>query len=251
MKQGFLLPVYRHAKTACPFAQRLTAYGLPIILVDDGNDDEEKALLAECAAKTPQTVLVVNKKNLGKGAAVIAGLEKAAELGITHLMQIDADDQHDESNIPFFLEESKQHPENVICAYPVFDETVPKSRLHGRKVSNTWAAIVTLSTELRDVLCGVRIYPVERTLGVTRSCSIEKRMGFDPDLLVRLYWAKVFPRFYPIKRFYPEDVISNFHPLKSNLEISWVFTRLFISMLPRIPMLLALRISREKKDGKP
>jgi cellulose synthase/poly-beta-1,6-N-acetylglucosamine synthase-like glycosyltransferase len=45
------------------FARRLSAYGLPVIIVDDGNDDESKAYLADCAANTPQTVLINFKKN--------------------------------------------------------------------------------------------------------------------------------------------------------------------------------------------
>ncbi len=73
MRQGILIPVYRHGKTACPLAERLAAYALPIIMVDDGNDAETKALLTECAAKTPGVSLVSLEKNSGKGGAVIGG----------------------------------------------------------------------------------------------------------------------------------------------------------------------------------
>jgi glycosyltransferase involved in cell wall biosynthesis len=226
--------------------ERLAAFGLPVIIVDDGNDDENKACLAECAAKTPVVFLVSLEKNLGKGGATAAGFEKAAELGLSHVLSIDADGQHDEGAIPFFLEESRRHPENIICGYPVFDETAPKSRVKGRKISNFWAAVVTLSTELKDVLCGLRVYPVSESLRITKSPFVDRRMGFDAEILVRLYWTRVFPVFLPVKVCYPQDGVSNFHPLRDNLHISWMFSRLCIGMLLRLPVLLAIKISRGK-----
>jgi len=247
VRQGFLIPVYRHGKTACPLAERLAASALPVIMVDDGNDAETKALLAECAAKTPGVSLVSLEKNSGKGGAVIGGFKKAAELGLTHVLQIDADGQHDEGKIPFFLEESAKQPGMIICGYPEFDETAPRSRVTGRKISNFWAAVVTLSTDLKDVLCGFRVYPVDASLRVTRCFCLDKRMGFDAEILARLYWNKVFPAFHPIKVSYPPDGVSNFRMVRDNLRISWMFSRLFFGMLLRSPLLIARKIKRGKK----
>jgi hypothetical protein len=247
MKQGFLIPVYRHGKTACPLAERLAATGLPVIMVDDGNDAETKTLLAECAAKTTGITLVSLKKNRGKGEAAKKGFEKAAEMGLTHVLMIDADGQHDEGRTAFFLEESAKHPDILICGYPEFDETAPKSRVKGRKISNFWASVVTLSTELKDVLCGFRVYPVDMSLRLIRSLFLDKRMGFDPEIMVRLYWSKVYPIFYPIKVSYPVGGVSNFHVVRDNIRISVMFSRLFIGMLLRSPLLIARNIKRGKK----
>jgi glycosyltransferase involved in cell wall biosynthesis len=247
MKQGFIIPVYRHGTTAVLIAERLAAWGLPVILVDDGNDAETKLCLEECVAKTPAVTLVSLKKNLGKGGAVMAGLKKAAELGLTHALQIDADGQHEIEKTAFFLEESAKHPDMIICGYPEFDENAPKSRTRGRKISNFWAAVVTLSTEIKDLHCGFRVYPVEETVRITRSPFINKRMAFDTEILVRLYWKKVFPAFYPIKVHYPENGISNFLIVWDNVLISWTFTRLCAGMLFRLPLLIIIKIQRRKK----
>jgi len=228
-------------------AQRLVATGLPVILVDDGNEKETQTSLAECAAKTAGLVLVRLEKNSGKGAAVIKGLEKAVELGLTHVLQIDADGQHDEGVVNFFLEESAANPAKIICAFPVFDETAPKSRVNGRKLSTFWAAIVTLSTELKDVLCGFRVYPVEATLRLTRSLFFDKRMGFDPEILVRLHWAGVLPVFHPMKVIYPPEGVSNFRMVRDNARISWMFSRLCVGMLLRLPGLIRRKIIHGKE----
>jgi glycosyltransferase involved in cell wall biosynthesis len=226
--------------------ERLSVVGLPVILVDDGNDAESGDCLAALAAKTPGCVLVRLKKNLGKGGAVTKGFEKAAELGLTHVLQLDADGQHDIEKTSFFLEESVRHPEKVICGYPEFDTFAPRSRVNGRKVSNFWASIVTLSGELKDVLCGFRVYPVRESLRITRNLFIDKRMGFDAEILVRLYWREVYPVFHPIKVSYPDNGISNFHMVRDNVRISFMFTRLCIGMLIRLPLLLIHK--RRKKD---
>jgi glycosyltransferase involved in cell wall biosynthesis len=250
MKQGFLIPVYRHGATACSLAKRLAASGLPVIMVDDGNDADTQAILAQCAAQTPGLVLVRLEKNSGKGGAVSKGLEKAAELGLTHVLQIDADGQHDAEKTNFFLAESAKHPNMIICGYPEFDASAPQGRVSGRKISNFWAAVVTLSTELREVLCGFRVYPVDASLRITRHIFLDKRMGFDPEILVRLYWKKVLPLYYPIKVSYPPDGVSNFRMVRDNICISWMFTRLCAGMLLRLPLLIMRNIKRRKKLGK-
>ncbi|MDR0447411.1 MAG: glycosyltransferase family 2 protein [Treponema sp.] len=247
MKQGILIPVYRHGSTAIPLAENLAALGPPVILVDDGNDEETRASLAECAANTPGIVLVSLKKNTGKGGATIRGFEKAAELGLSHILMIDADGQHDAGKVEFFLAESAGHPEQVICGLPEFDETAPRSRVMGRKISNFWATIVTLSDEFKDLHCGLRVYPVEPSLKIMKHPFMEKRMGFDTEILIRLYWNRVFPVFYPVKVSYPPDGISNFRMVRDNIGISWTFSRLFVGMLFRLPLLIALRIQRRKE----
>jgi len=245
MKQGFLIPVYRHGITACSLAERLAVFGLPVIIVDDGNDGDTQKLLVECAAKTPKVSLVSLETNGGKGAAVICGLKKADELGLTHILQIDADGQHDEGKIAFFLEESARYPDKIICGYPEFDNTAPKGRVTGRKISNFWASIVTISKELKDVLCGFRVYPVNGTLSASQHFLLDKRMGFDAEILVRLYWKKVYPLYHPIKVIYPEDGVSNFHMVRDNVRISWMFSRLCAGMLLRLPLLIIRKICHE------
>ncbi|GBU28106.1 hypothetical protein R84B8_01664 [Treponema sp. R8-4-B8] len=247
MKQGFIIPVYKHGVTACSLAKQLAATGLPVIVVDDGNGAETQALLSECAANTPGVVLVRLGKNSGKGGAVTGGLKKAAELGLTHALQIDADGQHDAGKAAFFFEESANHPDMIICGYPEFDKTAPKSRVNGRKISNFWASVVTLSNELKDVLCGFRVYPVDAALRIARNPFMDKRMGFDPEILVRLYWKKVFPVFHPIKVSYPADGVSNFRMVRDNISISLMFSRLCIGMILRLPLLIAIKIKRGKK----
>lgn len=234
-----VVPVYRHGKTLAGVIEGLARSGLPVIVVDDGNDAETKEYISLARSLPGFADLVVLPENRGKGGAVIAGFIRAAELGFSHAIQIDADGQHDMEPIARFLEESRLSPDLLVCGYPVFDESVPSSRKNGRKVTNFWVAIETLSHDLKDSMCGFRLYPLEPTCRLARRWRHGLRMTFDIEILIRLYWRGVPVRFLPIKVRYPDGGISNFRMVRDNVEISLMHTRLFFGMLPRIPLLLA------------
>ena len=245
IRQGVVIPVYNHGSTAEPIVDFFAGRHIPVILVDDGSYLKTKAALAKIEKKYPDDVtLLTLPENRGKGAAVMTGIEMAANLGLTHVLQIDADGQHDINRAEPFFELSKEHPEALICGYPEYDATVPKNRLTGRKITNTMLVIETLSHDLKDGMCGFRVYPVESTLKIKNSLSFP-RMGFDIDILVKLYWSGVPVISSPVKVTYPEGGISNFRMVHDNIEISMVHTSLFFGMLVRLPKLLAMR----KRNG--
>jgi hypothetical protein len=158
---------------------------------------------------------------------------------------MDADGQHDAEAIPFFLKAARKHPEDLIAGFPQYDGSVPKSREQGRKITNFWVAIETLSKDIPDSMCGFRIYPVKSTMPVAKKLT-SYRMGFDIEILVRLSWAGVKMRFYPIKVTYPEDGVSNFRVFGSNVEISWTHTKLCTGMILRLPVILWRRFKAKK-----
>ncbi|GMO29712.1 MAG: hypothetical protein Ta2F_05130 [Termitinemataceae bacterium] len=246
VKTGFLVPVYNHGKTALSLAKDLDTFDMPIILVDDGSNDETKSYLQRSCTLYKNCILITQKKNCGKGAAINAGIDKAHCLNLSHVLQIDADGQHDFNRAIFFLSEALKNPQALICGYPEYDETVPQIRKKGRVIANTWTKIVTLDYNITDSMCGFRVYPVEPTRAVMRNFFIDKRMGFDIEILVRLVWKNTPTIFYPVSVTYPHDGTSNFHFVRDNIRISLVFTRLFFGMILRLPILLSRKMQRCK-----
>jgi glycosyltransferase involved in cell wall biosynthesis len=244
IKQGIIIPVYNHGTTVGAVIEKLSFLGLPIIMIDDGSDNETKSCLAQIHSTFPLTVLVVLKHNSGKGGAVLAGLKKAKELGLSHVLQIDADGQHDTDQAKFFLEESAAHPSAAICSYPIYDDSVPASRKRGRKIGNTWAKIVTLSSVIVDSMVGFRVYPVTRVLNVCRHVFLDLRMGFDIEVLVRMVWKNIPLMYHPLRVYYPVGGVSHFRMVRDNIGISLVYTRLCCGMLLRLPVLLARKLKK-------
>ena len=54
-----------------------------------------------------------------------------------------------------------------------------------------------------------------------------KRMDFDTEVMVRLYWQGTPSYFLPTRVTYPADGVSHFDALKDNVRISLMHTRLF------------------------
>ena len=110
MKYGFLIPVYNHGKPCYAETESLLGYGLPIILVDDGSNEETKEWLRRAGEISPLVHVIANERNMGKGGAVINGIGYAHSIGLTHVLQLDADGQHDISAVPRFLKISEENP---------------------------------------------------------------------------------------------------------------------------------------------
>lgn len=233
-----IIPVYRHGKTLLPVCKALADINIPCLVVDDGNDEETRADIAAVAAELPSVQVSSLEKNSGKGAAVIRGMYVAEEKGFTHAIQVDADGQHNLSVLDAFISEAKKDPDAVICGYPEYDESVPAARKNGRKITNAWVSIETLSHDILDAMCGFRIYPVAKTVKIFKTRHIGKRMTFDIESLVRLHWRGLRFVFLPVGIIYPEGGISNFNMIKDNIAISAIHTRLFFGMLLRLPVLL-------------
>lgn len=236
-----VIPCYNHGAAMPGVLARLAPFMLPCFIVDDGSEPQTARRLDALVASHPDVTLVRLPVNGGKGQAVIAGLEAARQAGFTHAIQLDADGQHCIEDIPRFLEASRSHPGSLISGQPEYDDSVPKSRLYGRYVTHVWVWIETLSLSLKDSMCGFRVYPLAATLSLVAQHPPGKRMDFDTEIMVRLYWAGVDSRFLRTRVTYPPDGLSHFDALHDNLRISWMHTRLFFGMLPRIPALLMRR----------
>ncbi|MGZ8908316.1 MAG: glycosyltransferase family 2 protein, partial [Methylobacter sp.] len=207
--------------------------------INDGSSAACLKVLEDCTEQEPGWLTLLNRaENGGKGAAVIDGFNAAKRLGYTHALQIDADGQHDTGDIPRFLETGRLHPEAMILGQPVFDESVPKNRLYGRRFTNLWIAINTLSLAISDGMCGFRLYPLAAVNRLIRTTHLGQRMDFDIDIAVRLYWQGVDAVNLSTAVNYPYDGVSHFRLWRDNVMISKAHAQLFFGMLIRIPQLI-------------
>ncbi|MEZ0601511.1 glycosyltransferase [Paraburkholderia sp. IW21] len=235
-----VIPIYNHKDAIGATVAHLAVHGLPILVVDDGSDAATQQVLAALAQRyAEQLKLLRLPVNGGKGAAVMAGLRAARAAGYTHGLQIDADGQHDATDVPRFIQAAQAEPGAVILGRPVYDESVPKSRLYGRYLTHVWVWIETLSLTIRDSMCGFRLYPLALACELIDSVQLPTRMDFDIEILVRLHWRRAAFRSIPTRVTYASDGVSHFDVLWDNVRISRTHTRLVFGMLWRLPMLLA------------
>ncbi len=238
-----VIPVYDHEHAIAGVVQGVLASGLPCLLVDDGSHAGcARALDALAAAHAPRVTLLRLPDNRGKGGAMLAGFAEAGRRGCSHVLQIDADGQHDPGDIPRFVALSRQSPQAVICGIPAYDASVPRARLYGRYATHVWVWINTLSLHLRDTMCGFRVYPLPPVLRLIGEETIGRRMDFDTEVMVRLYWRQLPVEHLATRVTYPADGVSHFDVWRDNVRISRMHTRLFFGMLWRAPRLLWRRL---------
>ena len=232
-----VIPVYNHGEAVGAVAANVRANGLHCFLVDDGSSADCAAVL-DTLAQAPDVTLVRLARNQGKGGAMMAGLRAAAAAGCSHALQIDADGQHDAGDIPRFLAHAAAEPHAVICGTPVYDESVPRLRLVARYLTHVWVWINSLSLQIRDSMCGFRVYPLAPVVRLIDEARLGRRMDFDPEVLVRLHWRGLKIVNVPTRVTYPQDGLSHFRLGLDNWLITKMHARLALGMLLRSPMLL-------------
>lgn len=236
-----VIPVYNHRQHLDGLVRRLTDMALPCLLIDDGSDRATADALDAIEARHDGVRVWRLPRNGGKGTAVVLGLRLARRQGFTHAVQVDADGQHDLDDVPRMLELARAEPDALISGRPVYDESVPRSRFIARYITHVWVWLETLSTRLADSMCGFRVYPLAASVTAADRYAIGRRMDFDTDIMVRMYWDGTPVRFLPTRVVYPPGGRSNFRVWRDNWLISRMHARLFLGMLPRIPRLLARR----------
>lgn len=227
-----IIPHYNHSGTIGAVARKLMEFGLPVLIVDDGSAADQVAELKRLESELPLQIYYC-PQNSGKGAAMKIGFQEAFKQGFSHALQVDADGQHNLSDSLIMLEQARKHSNAVVCGKPVYGEDAPKARLYGRKITNFWIAVNTLSMDIPDGMCGFRIYPLQETVKLIENEFIGDRMDFDIEIIVKLHWQQL-PMVWvdtPVK--YEQGGISHFRGWADNWVISKMHTKLFWLMVWR------------------
>ena len=241
-----VIPIYDHGATIRALVAALAAHGLPIYIVDDGSGEATQAELVRVREAFPQVRLFRLAQNRGKGAAVVHGMRQARADGMTHALQIDADGQHDPGDVPRFIARATERPDAVICGQALFDHSIPKARFYGRYLTHFMVWIETLSFEIRDSMCGFRLYPLASAGALIDQGVIPARMDFDTGMLVRLAWRGVPIENLPTRVVYPTGGISHFRMVRDNLRLTLMHALLVCGMLGRLPLLLRRKLRRRR-----
>lgn len=189
-------------------------------------------------------------ENRGKGSAILTGVNLALDEGFTHALAMDADGQHPADFIQHFMTAGEKYPEALVLGQPVFDASAPALRVNGRKVSNWWANFVTLWWGIRDSLFGMRLYPLMPLKKAFASTFFARRFDFDPEVVIRMCWrgTPVINLKTPVRYLTEEEGgVSQFRYLRDNTLLTWMYARLLIGALLRLPLLAC----RKLKGGNP
>jgi glycosyltransferase involved in cell wall biosynthesis len=166
VSDAVLLPVYNEAPTVLGVIDAVrNRFDGEIIVVDDGSTDETPRLLA---CRDDLTVVHIDR-NCGYGCALKIGYRVAHDIGITRLITMDVDGQHEPDHIPQFLAALDEGGDIVSGSRYLAEngggDPAPADR---RDINARITAMVNEVTgwSLTDAFCGFKAYKVAALEGL-------------------------------------------------------------------------------------
>jgi glycosyltransferase involved in cell wall biosynthesis len=187
---------------------------VPVVVVDDGSTDRT----ARIAEYTSATVLR-QAPNQGKGAALRTGFRWALAQGHAAVVTLDADGQHDPSEIPRFLDAWRSGSPDLVIGKRNFRTMPPVRRL--ANVLGTAALSWAVGQPIPDNQSGFRLLSA-RLMEATLSSS-EAGFEFEVEMIVtamRRGWPIAW---VPIRTIYagePSHIRPGRH-LRRFVETAW------------------------------
>ena len=184
MQVSVIVPCFNEMSTILALVERVLAapFDKEVIVVDDGSTDGTCELLAEKVASLPGVRVLLQDRNLGKGAALRRGFAEAK--GNVVIVQ-DADLEYDPSQIPFVVAP-------ILAGHA---DVVYGSRFLGgpHRVLYFWHSVGnSLLTLISNMVTDLNLTDMENCYKAFRREIIqsltleENRFGFEPEVTVKL-----------------------------------------------------------------
>jgi glycosyltransferase involved in cell wall biosynthesis len=185
MKLSVVMPVYNEKATLQEVITRVLAVPLDIelICVDDGSGDGSREILAALQSGHPQIRVLLQPKNMGKGAALRRGVQESTG---DYIIIQDADLEYDPTDYPALL-----HPLIEGKADVVYGSRFLGSAPH--RVLYFWHSVGNwILTLLSNALTNMNMSDMETCYKVFRREILqaipieEDRFGFEPEITVKI-----------------------------------------------------------------
>lgn len=198
MRDAVLIPVYNEARTVGGVLDAVRRfYSGEIIVIDDGSTDETPLVLA----RQSDIAVVRLDCNCGYGCALRIGFDVARELGVTRLVTMDCDGQHEPARIPQFLETLSGSAIVSGSRYLPESGSLGEAPEDRRRINAQVTEQINRLTGwgITDAFCGFKAYRMD---DLTRLTLTEKGYAMPLELWAQAWKAGLSVVELPVERIY-------------------------------------------------
>jgi len=185
MRLSVVMPVYNEQATLREAVSRVLAVALEIelICVDDGSRDGSREILEELRASHAQVRVLLQPRNMGKGAALRRGIQEAT--GDYVLIQ-DADLEYDPSDYPGLLRPLIEGKADVVYGSRFLGAAPHRVLYFWHYVANRMLTLISNALTNMNMTDMETCYKAFRR-EILQSIPIEEdRFGFEPEITVKI-----------------------------------------------------------------
>ncbi len=218
------LPAYNEARYIGSVIIQVRQYVSEVIVVDDGSTDNTSQI-AELAGAT----VIKQATNQGKGVAVQEIIAKAKEKGADILILLDADSQHNPSEIPVLVNAVLEGSDLVIGSRKTDKKNIPYYRRFGQKILSIFTGTLSKG-EVSDTESGFRALSRK---GISELQLKEKGFAIEAEMISDATQKGLSIKEVPITAIYTGDG-STINPVRHGFS---VVNRIMVMISERRPLL--------------
>lgn len=211
-----VIPAYNESKTIRDVVQRALVQCQYVIVIDDGSVDGTADTIADLPI-----VLLRNDRNCGKAVSLWRGMLHAMDRGVSAVITLDADGQHQPEDIQRFLEMAYKYPDHIIIGSRMANKhAIPRRRYYANRVANFWISWAA-GYYIKDSQSGFRLYPMSLLRNSKLHVSTTYGFVFESEILIEAARRGVYSLNLPISAIYkPNSRASHFRPVLDIVRIT-------------------------------
>lgn len=227
MRPCIVIPAYQAERTIAAVISDLRREGLdaPLVVVDDGSTDRTAEVARAAGVRVER-----HGYNRGKGAALRTGLAIARDAGHDVVVSVDADAQHPPPAVRRVLESDAPADALVLGVRDLVRANAPRKNQISNGISNFFLSWFS-GARLADTQCGLRRYPIARTLALRARAD---GYAWEAEIVLRAVRAGVRVVELPVDVYYPpeHERVTHFDSVKDPARIVVAVVRTMLSPRP-------------------
>ncbi|EMA08838.1 Glycosyltransferase involved in cell wall bisynthesis [Haloarcula vallismortis] len=215
------IPAYNEAGAIGSVVESAMEYADSVLVVDDGSTDNTVEI-ADAAGAT----VYEHERNVGYGGALKSIFEQADRSDTDYLVVLDADGQHDPSDIPELIERQRESDADIVIGNRFDDDAETEMPLYRRfglftvnLMTNLSLGILTPTKQISDTQSGFRAYSRAAIDSLASDSSIGDRMDASTNILYHAHSNGYQIAEVPTTIDYDVEASNNLGPVEHGLTL--------------------------------